>query len=251
MKNQFRYFRLLVIAATAVAAPGCGRPSASFDPAPFVRGENVINFNSLEEDAKVSRISHGYSNKGMFRSVWSKDRVRYEDGIGYLSLVDEGDTNYGAEIRTHQGYLYGYFGGRMKPFAHSGTVSSIFTYNGGRYIWDEIDIEFLGRDTTKVQFNYYSNGVGEHEYWYDLGFDASKDFHDYGFKWEEDRITWYVDFKPVYAVEARLGQWGNFFVNVWAGEPKVMLWLGHYDKTEVPLEAQYDCLYYAPLENQA
>lgn len=44
----------------------------------------------------------------------------------------------------------------------------------------EIDIEVLGKDTTKVQFNYYTNGVGNHEYMYDLGFDASEGFHTYG-----------------------------------------------------------------------
>lgn len=40
---------------------------------------------------------------------------------------------------------------------------------------DEIDVEVLGKDTTKVQFNYYTNGTGNHEYLYDLGFDASED----------------------------------------------------------------------------
>ena len=38
--------------------------------------------------------------------------------------------------------------------------------------WDEIDFEFLGYDTTKVQLNYYTDGVGGHEYMLDLGFDA-------------------------------------------------------------------------------
>ena len=27
--------------------------------------------------------------------------------------------------------------------------------------WDEIDIEFLGKDTTKVQFNYFTHGRGQ------------------------------------------------------------------------------------------
>ena len=246
MKMTLRLLKTISFLGFAVAASSC-HPSASFDPAQFVRGENLLNFNSVREDEMVARISDGYSNGGMFRSRWSKDRVRCENGIGYLSIVDEDDTNYGAEIRTYKGYLYGYFGARMKTFKHPGTVQSVFTYNGGRYIWDEIDIEFLGKDTTHVQFNYYSNGRGGHEYWYDLGFDSSEDFHDYGFKWEEDRITWYVDFKPVYAAEAKLGQWGNFFINVWAGQPSVNNWLRPYVKTSTPLEAQYDCMYYSPL----
>ena len=57
----------------------------------------------------------------------------------------------------------------------------------------------LGKDTTKVQFNYYTNGVGNHEYMYDLGFDASEGYHTYGFDWQKDSITWYVDGKAVYS----------------------------------------------------
>ena len=60
----------------------------------------------------------------------------------------------------------------------------------------------MGKDTTGVQFNYYVNGQGGHEYWYDLGFDASEEFHEYGFRWAEDSITWTVDGKDVYTVEA-------------------------------------------------
>ena len=242
-----RIYQISFLALAGIAASGCTRASAPFDSALFVKGENVLNFNSAAEDAQVSWTSDGYGNGGMFRSVWSNKRVRYQDGIGYLSVVDQGDKNYGAEIRTHKGYLYGYFGARMKTFKRSGTVQSVFTYNGGKYIWDEIDIEILGKDTTKVQFNYYHEGKGEHEYLYDLGFDSSEDFHDYGFKWEKNKITWYVDFKPVYATEASLGQWGKFFINVWAALPHMVNWTGPYEPTETPLEAAYDYLCYAPV----
>ena len=33
---------------------------------------------------------------------------------------------------------------------------------------------------------------------YDLGFDASEGYHTYGFDWQKDSITWYVDGKAVY-----------------------------------------------------
>ena len=221
--------------------------STAIDAAPFIKGEEVLTFDSKESDARIARFSHGYSNGGMFRSRWSRDRIRYESGIAYLSVVDDNDANYGAEIRTNQGYLYGYFGARLKPFKHSGTVQSVFTYNGGQYTWDEIDIEFLGKDTTHVQFNYIHNGAGGHERWYDLGFDASEGFHDYGFKWEANYITWYVDFKPVHKVEASLGQWGFFYINVWASNDSASDWTGPYQKTDTPLETAYDYMCYSPV----
>ena len=63
----------------------------------------------------------------------------------------------------------------MKPIKNDGVVSSFFTYTGPSdgTRWDEIDIEFLGKNTTQVQFNYYTNGVGNHEYLYNLGFDVT------------------------------------------------------------------------------
>jgi UDP-galactopyranose mutase len=76
-------------------------------------------------------------------------------------------------------------------------VSAFFNYAQDKDGGTEIDIEFLGYDTTKVQFNYYTSGVGCHEYLYDLGFDASKAFHTYAFKWAKDSIKWYVDGKLV------------------------------------------------------
>ena len=59
-------------------------------------------------------------------------------------------------------------------------------------ILDEIDIEFLGKDTTKVQFNYYTNGQGNHEYVYNLGFDAAYGYHTYAFNWQRNYIAWPV-----------------------------------------------------------
>ena len=186
----------------------------------------------------------------MFLSTWTYNNVNLVDGIAEMSLSDS-DKNYGSEVRTNQGFLYGYFGGRLKAFARPGTVQSIFTYNGGDYDHDEIDIEILGKDTTKVQFNYYHDGVGGHEYIYDLGFDASLGYHDYGFKWDVDKITWFVDYAPVYQVEASLDQWGFLYSNVWAGNNEVegiSYWLDEYTPSDAPSTMYLDYLSYAPME---
>lgn len=243
--------RFTVIAALLASCAASTKSNSALDPVRndwVAAAQKFVDFDDSEEERSKLRVSNGWSNHGMFLSVWRDSRVRKEGGIAYLSVVDTDTENQGAEIRSNRGYLYGYFGGRMKTFSRSGTVQSIFTYNGGQYIWDEIDIEFLGKDTTKVQFNYYHEGVGGHEYMYDLGFDSSAGFHDYGFLWEENRITWFVDFVPVYTVEASLGQWGYFFINVWAGKSSVRDWLGDYAPSSTPFEAQYDYLVQRPLD---
>lgn len=138
-----------------------------------------------------------------------------------LTRDEEAKVNYAGEYRSKEFFGYGYYSVRMKAIPRAGIVSSFFTYTGksdGGNPWDEIDIEFLGYDMTRVQFNYFSNGVGGHEKWYKLGFDASKEFHEYGFKWTPDSITWYVDTVPVHnATQSIPVTPGRIMINAWIG----------------------------------
>ena len=133
----------------------------------------------------------------------------------------------------------------MQSIKNDGVVSSFFTYTGPSEDnpWDEIDIEVLGKDTTKVQFNYYTNGQGNHEYMYDLGFDASEGYHTYGFDWQEDSITWYVDGKAVYTANSDIPSTpGRIMMNTWPGIG-VDSWLKAFDGT-TPLTARYQWVTY-------
>ena len=149
-------------------------------------------------------------------------------------------------MRTYQYFGYGDYEVSMKPSNKPGTASTFFTctgsydtnpHTGQPNPWDEIDIEFLGEDTTKVQFNYYVNGVGGHEYMYDLGFDASEDFHTYGFRWTEDYITWFVDGEPVYRVNATESSpmpstAGRVLMNYWCGSSAAENWMGKFENPD-------------------
>ena len=218
------------------------------DTNPYL-GEPYITFNNDDN----YYVMDGFSNGGMFLSTWNKNNLSLDNGIAGFTLSDNLtlSKNEGTEIKSIESFKYGYFGARMKAFAKEGTVQSVFTYSNETH-QDEIDIEILGKDTTKVQFNYYQNGVGDHEYVYDLGFDAKEAYHDYGFKWEENHITWYVDHVMVYEVEAYLKEPGNLFANVWAGNSEVegiSTWLGEYQPSETSSVAYYDYLSYAPLNS--
>ena len=192
--------------------------------------------------------SHGWTNGGMFNCVWSGTSAVLADGLLSLTVSKGSDRYYGAEYRTYgRGYTFGYYGACMKAAKCSGVVSSLFTYTGPSdgTRWDEIDIEFLGKDTTKVQFNYYVDGVGGHEYLYDLGFDASEEFHEYGFLWQRDRITWYVDGEAVYTVQSD---------NLPVTDSRIMMnawnsigmddWTGPLDESSLPATAQYKWVRY-------
>lgn len=109
-------------------------------------------------------------------------------------------------ICSHQFYKYGWFQVVVRPAKVSGLITGVFLHRNSPR--QEIDIEFLGRDTTKALINVFYNPGSEGtklEYGYrgtpvmiDLDFDASKDFHCYGIEWNQMAIRWYVDSKLIY-----------------------------------------------------
>lgn len=187
--------------------------------------------------------SNGWSNGGMFNCIWRDYNINFNGGTMNISLAAENGWYAGGEYRSYGSYSFGYYSVSMKPAKCSGTVSSFFTYTNHPR-WDEIDIEFLGKDTTKVQFNYFTGGVGNHEHLFDLGFDASEDFHEYGFYWQSDSIIWYVDGKAVYKATENIPQYaGKIMTNVWNGTG-VDYWLGAFDDSKLPITAQYQWIGY-------
>ncbi|WP_208591911.1 beta-glucanase [Gracilibacillus suaedae] len=180
------------------------------------------------------QISDGWRNNDPFFGChWNANRVNFNQGEMELSLR----TNYSypapynyecAEYATSNFYGYGLYEVSMKPANVSGVISSFFTYTGPSYDapWDEIDIEFLGNDTTKVQFNYYTNGVGGNEILHDLGFNAAHSFNTYAFDWQENYISWYVNGQLVATATENIPRnpskimmnvWNTYGINEWAG----------------------------------
>ena len=192
--------------------------------------------------------SDGWTNGNPFDCGWTKNNTSFDNGVLNLTIDKDssGQYNYtGAEYRSLEHYSYGYYETSMKAIKNDGVVSSFFTYTGPseNNPWDEIDVEVLGKDTTKVQFNYYTNGVGNHEYMYDLGFDASEGYHTYGFDWQKDSITWYVDGKAVYTATSNIPSTASkIMMNVWPGIG-VNDWLKPFDG-KTPLTASYEWVTY-------
>jgi beta-glucanase (GH16 family)/GR25 family glycosyltransferase involved in LPS biosynthesis len=118
-----------------------------------------------------------------------------------------GDKKYSSSsIVSKEKYIHGSFEISMKPIKGEGIISAFFLHRNDP--WQEIDVEFLGHDTTKILLNvYYNPGIVNTKYNYgvrgtpiliDLGFDASEGFHDYRIEWEYHEIRWYVDNKIIH-----------------------------------------------------
>lgn len=196
----------------------------------------------------------GWANGDPFANGWRADHILFSGGMMNLRLDDQpcpadcsGEEYASGEYRTNDFYGYGRVEGRFKAAKSSGIVTSLFTYTGPSdgNPHDEIDIEILGKDTTKMQVNYYTNGGGGHEEMIDLGFDAATDFHTYAFEWSTDAITWYVDGTAVHTATGDIPSTpGRIMVNLWPGTG-VDAWLGPFTYT-TPLTATYDWVKFTP-----
>ncbi len=263
----------LALALCGGALVGCGddekKPEPLKDSA--LQATKIADFTTGEKsDREVVFESDGFENGDVFNTWWDKDNVAYDNNIAELSIsemtekeqkwdeatedfVDCQADYYGGEMRTSKYYGYGDYEVRMKPAKIAGTASTFFICTGPYDVnyetkepnpHDEIDIEFLGYDTTFVQFNYFVDGVGGHEYRYKLGFDASKEYHTYGFRWAEDHIVWFVDGKPVYKVKASSkspmpSTPGRIIANYWTGTEKSEGWMKEF-KNDYSGKAQYE-----------
>jgi endo-1,3-1,4-beta-glycanase ExoK len=238
--------RVSLIAAVSLAGVGHAAAQGSF-------------FDGLDSQSALFQKADGWTNGAPFYCGWRADRVNFSGGIMTLTLSNascpSGCSNipYGSgEYRTVAKYGYGRFEARFKAAKASGTVAaSLFTYTGPSTgtPWDEIDIEILGKDTTKMQTNYYTNGVGGKEVMINLGFDASAGFHTYAFEWTSTAIRWYVDGNLVHTETGSKGPLptnpGQIMVNLWPGTG-VDSWLGPFSYTGA-LQAQYDYISYSPI----
>ena len=199
--------------------------------------------------------SDGWTNGSMFNVTWRAKNVTFDDGKMQL-IIDKdsapkaGIPYSGGEFRSKDFYGYGLYEVSMKAIKNDGVVSSFFTYTGpsDNNPWDEIDVEILGKDTTKVQFNYFTDGKGGHEYMHELGFDASEDFHVYGFEWTENSIKWFVDGEEVHSAEKKIPTTpGKIMMNAWCGTG-VDGWLNAFDDSKLPIQAEYEWVRFTPAQ---
>ena len=173
------------------------------------------------------------SNLALFRSG---NFAITPDNTAVLALRKEGVyvRDYtSASLCSSASYRYGRFEAVIRPTGIPGVITGMFFHRNSPR--QEIDIEFLGRDTTKVLANVYYNPGGEgarFDYGYrgtpvliDLGFDAAGDFHSYAIDWSPTVLRWFVDGRVVH----ERANWDptpiphlpmNFYINLWPSRSK-------------------------------
>lgn len=205
-------------------------------------------FNRL--DSSRWYISDGWVNGGIQGCTWSKSNLSVQNGMLQLRVTHSPNAlrQYAcAEIRTRASLGYGTYEARIRPAAGSGLNSAMFTYSGPPLtpVHDELDFEFLGKDTQNVQLNYFVSGTGGHE---SLAVVPPGQFVTVAFEWVPGRVRWFVNGQLVR--EERQAPLpvtpGQFFLSLWSGSSKADSWLGHFSG-QTPVVAYVDWIAFTRL----
>lgn len=201
-------------------------------------------------------VSDGWSNGDWQACTWSRDMAVVEDGMLRLRLAtapDGSPDGYSCgEVQTHDRFLHGTFEARLRTDAASGVNAAFFTYIGPvhKQPHDEIDVEVLTRDPSRVQFNTYRDGEPRNGRTVDLpgGGSADSDFHVYSFVWEPDRLRWYVNGVLMHEVQGadlpRTAQ--KIYLSHW-NTLTMTDWMGEFVDPGRPLDMEVDWVSYTPL----
>ncbi|CAL9737051.1 probable glycosidase Crh1p [Monosporozyma servazzii] len=111
-----------------------------------------------------------------------------DNGLG-LSLAKQGDN---PTFTSNFYIMYGKVSVTMQAAPGTGVVSSFYLQSDAL---DELDLEWLGGDTTQFQSNYFSQGKTTT---YDRGAfhgvnEPTAEFHTYTIDWAMDQTTWSLD----------------------------------------------------------
>ena len=105
-----------------------------------------------------------------------------------------------------------------------------------------VDIEVLGRDTSKVQFtHWWGRAPNFKAQTFGVGFNVDQQFHEYTFEWLPDSITWYIDGIEKYTVTENIPNLPQqIMMNIWICTTSE--WAGEFDSGTLPAYAEYDCV---------
>jgi endo-1,3-1,4-beta-glycanase ExoK len=223
----------------------------------------IEEFDSLDTDKTWLIQLYSFDASGC---NFIPENIHAEQSILKIDVTENTRAGHGkgynaGDMGTNQFRSYGLYLVRMKPARMRGGVSAFFIMNRWKPVdWEhtEIDIEFLGKETTRVQLTTHDFQKGG-TVWkssmemVSLGFDYTEDFHVYGILWTGDKVFWFADGKllrqtdqyvPREPMQIRL----NAYVGAMK-EPGIREWLGPIDAADIPAVTEYDWVRYYPLED--
>jgi beta-glucanase (GH16 family) len=239
-----------LMVATGIASIQAALPQKE---AGIIQAPTDANIDFIDRFTRLNTQRWGVSdwaNTALADNDWRRSQVSVTpEGLAITLAANPpgADKPYvSGEIFTHERYLYGYYEARMRAPRGEGLVVGFFTFTrpGGRSSWDEIDMEFLGRDPRWLELALHAGGRSQNKIVV-LPFDASADFHTYGFEWRPDAIRWYVDNVLVHEVRGerveRMTRPQRFYLNLW-NSSALYRWVGRIEPNEAPWTLTVSCV---------
>jgi beta-glucanase (GH16 family) len=157
-------------------------------------------------------------------------------------------------VQTNEAFLYGRFETMVQPAFGSGIVSSFFLFDdtpGFQNKWNEIDFEFLGRNTNQVDTNIIRTvnnytDKNKNVQGIPLNARASDKFWKLCIEWHPDKVIWKIDDQVVREWAGKLSQRQKLMMNIWVGNPA---WAGEYKTGVLPQVAFYKYVRYSAYQD--
>ncbi len=191
---------------------------------------------------------------------FSTQNTTVRDGILSLKLTSEPTDAVkplrGVEMRSIEALTYGKVEARVRLARGSGVVSAlVLIYTPWPASdWNELDIEYLGQHSDRVQFNamvytgppqvppvQQSVTPTQFPELRSLSFDPSADFHVYAMEWTPTEARFTVDGVTEHVWAADIGRLKlpmNILLTIWASSAAA--WAGPLDTASIPATADYD-----------
>jgi endo-1,3-1,4-beta-glycanase ExoK len=248
------------------APPGPAREVSSAAPAPAGTAQSSTpgGFELLWQDdfdrfdaARWQLMTHSWDTN---LAQFSNENAHVDGGILSLSLTsapnDASKPFRGVEMRSLETFAYGRIESRARLAPGAGVVSSlVLLYTPWPADdWNELDVEYLGRYSDRVQFNtmvYTGAPVAkpaaqsvtptQAPELAPLAFDPSADFHVYAIEWTPAAAVFSIDGQVQHTWSSEISRLKlpmNILLTIWASSSAD--WAGPIGDTKVPVHADYD-----------
>jgi endo-1,3-1,4-beta-glycanase ExoK len=192
---------------------------------------------------------------------FSLDNAKIENGRLVLSITDvpapatpmanESQKPYSAaEVRTRVPFLYGRFRTRARFASGTGIVSAFwgfydhYSMSSGSSLENQIVIENgVPNTSTAYDLRYAVNVPFEKPEPKALppGFDPSADFHELGFDWTPESVTFFLDGVSQLAITGQQAtQLREYERLVLSAYPSGADWISDFDPKQLPVTAEFD-----------
>lgn len=184
-------------------------PSKSFNSTSCWKPEGCTSQETQfdkSSDAVAIKQYKGNPNDNSFVSIFEPNNANVENGnlVLKMTLPKGKKQGFGATVDSTHTIHYGRVTARVKTASVAKGVVTAFIIRNDQ-IGDELDFEWVGKDPSQVQVNYFYHDILDYgnSKRIDVGADTSADYHDYTIDWSEDSVKWIVDGKTVHTLNRK------------------------------------------------